>query len=280
MSAPSLPIDLGDAIKDKRAALFVGAGLSVAAGYPTWKGLIEGLINEAKTGGMLDPTIGDKLVSAVSDPNKFLPVAQQLSDELGDADFRKRVAKAFDRGARSPTDIHRRLMCVPFCFYVTTNYDKLLEDAFAEVHKRTPDVYNYTDISGFADALWDRRFFILKAHGDVARPSEIVLTRKDYRALVYSNVGYRHLLASIFTNKTVLFLGASMNDPEVAQMLESLHVAFHGGGVRHYALIEKSSILDFEVDRWRKDYNVHVLPYVASSAAHPEVLEFVESLPI
>ncbi|MBB5036148.1 SIR2 family protein [Prosthecobacter dejongeii] len=280
MPAPSVPSDLAVAIKDKRAALFVGAGLSVAAGYPTWQGLIEGLITDAKTAGMLEVDTADKLVSAVSDPNKFLPIAQQLSDELGDADFRKRVAKAFERGTRSPTDVHRRLMSIPFCFHVTTNYDKLLEDAFAEVNKKTPDVYNYTDVSGFADALWDRRFFILKAHGDVARPSEIVLTRKDYRSLVYSNVGYRHLLASIFTNKTVLFLGASMNDPEVAQMLEALHVAFHGGGVRHYALIEKESIHDFEVDRWRKDYNVHVLPYMASTKLHPEVLEFVKNLSV
>src|SRR5207248_4676442 len=116
-------------------------------------------------------------------------------------------------------EAHIVLTELPFSFVVTTNYDQLIETAYLPKLKRIPKIFTHQDSSDFADALWKEEFFILKAHGDLQKKSTIVLTEKDYRNVIYSAPGYRALLAAIFTTKTMLFVGASLNDPEIKLLL-------------------------------------------------------------
>jgi len=278
MASIQIPETVAEAIKNKRCVAFVGAGASQGSGVPGWRQLLQEIIKQALKDKIVKTDEGKELRAALKDPNKFLDVAQHLNDRYGTSQFRTELSKFFENSKLKPSSLHKAIMDVGFRFVVTTNYDKLLEDAFAKKNGRTPRLFRHNDVDDFADALWEDRFFILKAHGDVATRNTMVLTQRDYRELIFTSPGYRHLLASIFTNYLVLFIGASLTDPEINLMLSGLHSAFHGSGKNHFALIEESSIQDFLVERWRKDYNVNVIQYKASKDTHPEVLNFVKRL--
>ena len=204
-------------------------------------------------------------------------MAHELGDIYGNGPFRTEIGKIFEGSTANVTEVHKRITEIPFKFVVTTNYDQLIENAYFPKFGRIPKIFTHQDTPDFADSLWKQEFFILKAHGDISKKSSIILTEKDYRTIVYSSPGYRALLAAIFTTKTILFLGASLSDPEILLLLRSLHDAFQGSGQYHYALVSKGDLTETEANHWRKNYNVQCIQYEAS-AGHPEVLGFLDAV--
>ncbi|MEQ2005169.1 MAG: SIR2 family protein [Limisphaerales bacterium] len=274
---PSIPDELIDSLKKDRCSLFVGAGLSVGAGYPTWVSLLELLIQRATDQAIISAQKQSELLDIAKAPNKWLMVAQELSDLYGRGPFHNELGKIFEETQVQPTKAHEVITQIPFKFVVTTNYDQLIENAYFPLLKRIPKIFTHQDTPDFADALWKQEFFILKAHGDLQKRSSIILTEKDYRTIVYSSPGYRALLAAIFTTKTLLFLGASLSDPEIQLLLRSLHDAFQGSGQYHFALVSNKDFSDTEASHWRKNYNVRCIRYEASQG-HPELTGFLESI--
>lgn len=265
-----------DAIRGKKCALFVGAGLSVAAGFPRWAQLLELLIATATDRGFITTEKAGELRDLAKLPNRQLMVAQELSDSFGKELFQTELVRIFE--VKKPlTEMHLTFPKIPFSLLVTTNYDQLLENGYSKAMDAIPKIYTHADTADFADALWRGDFFILKAHGDVARKSSMILTQMDYRTIIYSSPGYRAVLTAIFTTKTLLFLGVSLDDPETQLLLDFLHDAFHGSGVYHFALVPEDQFNETAANRWRRDFNINCLRYKATDG-HPEVSEFVNKL--
>lgn len=278
MNTPDLPVKLVDALKAGKCAVFVGAGLSIPAKVPNWSTLLDLLIKQGEDQGLIAPATRKELETALTEPTKFLAIAEQLADEFGSEAIQAAIAKQIRKIDPVPTDAHKDLVSMHFRHVVTTNYDLLIEDAYASVHGKTPAKFTHEDAADVAEALWESRYFVLKAHGDLQRRETIILTRRDYRRLIYRSPGYRTLLGTIFTNCKILFLGVSMQDPEINLLLEFLQDSFHSGGKNHYALMEESTVQPFEQRRWLKDYSVQVLPYKKSNDYHPEVPDFISKL--
>jgi hypothetical protein len=277
ITTPPVPDELKDALSKDRCSIFIGAGLSVAAGYPTWNDLLAILIKEAEKQTIIDKKKRRELESMAKTPNKWLMVAQELSDSFGQGPFHSELVKIFGSVTAKPTDAHKVITEIPFQFVVTTNYDQLIERAYFPKFDDIPKTFTHADASDFADSLWKEEFFILKAHGSLQKSNSIILTEKDYRTVIYSRPAYRALLAAIFTTKTVFFVGASLSDPEIQLLLRSLHDSFQGSGVYHFALVPSTDFSDTEAGHWRKNYNVRCIVY-EPSRGHPEVVAFLESL--
>lgn len=277
VTLPKIPAGLVHALKEKKCALFAGAGLSVGAGLPSWKDLLLQLVKRGEANEYIGSSKARELEQMIQQPNRQLMAAQEISDEFGREHFLGELVDIFEKAPAAPTTLHKELLGLPFNLVVTTNYDQLIENQYAELKRGIPKTYTYQDTADFADALWKGSFFILKAHGDISRKTTIILTQKDYRTVLYAAPGYRAVLSAIFTTKTMLFVGVSLSDPETELLLGYLHDAFHGGGVYHYALVSKAEFNATVVNRWRKDYKVECLCYEATTG-HPEVLSFVQAL--
>ncbi|MYF19930.1 MAG: DUF4020 domain-containing protein [Synechococcus sp. SB0677_bin_5] len=128
---------------------------------------------------------------------------------------------------------------------VTTNFDCLFERA-AEVEdlfKNKPKVFE-------APALPPGIRFkgIVRLHGSVKEPEEMVLTHRDFgRAYLTEEDGWaRRFLVSLFANHTVLFVGYSHNDTIMTYLTPSLPP---DGGEKRFALVGSTSN---DLDRWRR----------------------------
>lgn len=273
-----IPSELIEAFKTERVGLFIGAGISQAAGLPSWDGLLSDLIKRVEENQYLknDKYIDD-LKELSKDSSKYLTVAQELKDSLQD-DFRKYIATKYDDDCPEPKDIHLKIIKLPSKFIITTNYDTILEDAYVKVFNKQAKVRTFNDSADISYDLWGNRSFILKAHGDASSAQQgIILTEKDYRDIIFNKPGYQSILQTLFSTKTILFLGSSLVDPELKMLLSFIHHSFHGGGPKHFALMDKNKMIEIEAENWRKNFNIQILPYDPHDD-HVEVENFIDSL--
>jgi hypothetical protein len=214
----------------------------------------------------------------ISNPGKFLLVASGLKEDLK-IYFDEFIENTFVTPRPVPTDLHQALVNLDrIQFVLTTNYDTIIERAY---RTKDPDVSvcTFRDAGEVQRRLSKREFFILKAHGDAAKVGNgIILTDVDYRNILFRQRAYQSLLSAMFTMFTVVFVGASMTDPEIMLLLNYIADSFTpGSGPSHFALMVEEDITGVEKDRWFADLNVQLIP-VSKANDYAEIVEFLRAL--
>jgi hypothetical protein len=273
-----IPDKLKTAYKANRCAILVGAGASAGAGLPLWGQLLEAMIVEAEGHLVISPQKAKEYRQLVGSPTKFLMVASGLKEDLN-AYFDEFVENTFVTPRPNPTDLHHALVALDrLQFILTTNYDTIIERAYRQ---KDPDVSvcTFRDVGELQRRLAKREFFILKAHGDAAKAgNQIILTDVDYRNILFRQRAYQSLLSAMFTMFTIVFVGASMTDPEINLLLNYIADSFSpGAGPSHFALMIEEDITGVEKDRWFKDLNVQLIP-VSKTDNYAELVEFLVAL--
>lgn len=98
---------------------------------------------------------------------------------------------------------------------ITTNYDELAERLFPE----------FKVFVGQEDLLFQRLYEvgeIYKIHGSTNRPQSMILNAADYQKLDSQQAYLVAKLLTIFVEYPVIFMGYSVNDPDVRSILQSL----------------------------------------------------------
>lgn len=270
-----IPKKLIEAYTKKSFGFFIGAGISQSAGLPSWEMLLNELIDLA-----VDINISSdkekelRYLSKV--PSKYLLVAEELKEILS-SDMPKFITKRFnDKNIDSPASLDKLVKELNYRFIITTNYDNVIEKSFVKA-SIVPNELTYRDAPSINHNFINDEIFILKAHGDAKRaPEDIIITEKDYRRIIFAEYGYQSILQALFSTNHILFLGVSLNDPELLLLLGYIHNIFQGGSPDHFALMSNENLTDTEINRWRKDFNINIIPY-DPKGNHIEVENFIDS---
>lgn len=190
---------IGQAAREGELALFMGAGVSIPAGLPTWAGLLEELAHER---GIIIAG-GFERLNAV-DQAQFL---HNRVDHLGE-----QVARIVNK-ATVPALGHVLLASLGCAEAVTTNYDRLYEKAVRMQRGRG----NVATVLPWASPRPGKQW-VLKLHGDVQTPDSIVLTRRQFVSFDSETRPAGALLQSLLVTRHVLFVGASMADDNVVRL--------------------------------------------------------------
>lgn len=210
-------------LRDDNAAVFIGAGLSKAAGYVDWAGLLSSV---AKNLGL----------DARKETN-LIAVAQYHVNSSGAhrSQLNKLLIREFS-DFREPTDNHKLLARLPIRTFWTTNYDKLIEKALEDCGK-LPDVKHRE--AQLSETVPGRHVTLYKMHGDISNPDQAVLTRDDYENYQDNYKLFRQALSGDLLKKTFLFLGFSFTDPNIEFVLSELRRAVKHNGRLHYVITKK-----------------------------------------
>lgn len=277
--AARIPDSLREAYATNRCAVLVGAGASAGSGLPLWGGLLELMIATGEKHRVVDASKAAEYRKLLSNPGKYLMVASGLKEDLGTY-FDGFIESTFVTPRPVATELHNALLALDkLQFVLTTNYDTILERTF---RSKDPDVSvcTFRDVGEVQRRLSKREFFILKAHGDAARSGNgIVLTDVDYRNILFRQPAYQSLLSAMFTMFTIVFVGASLTDPEISLLLSSISDSFSpsGSGPSHFALMPNEDLTSVEQQRWFKDFNVQLIP-VSKIDNYAEMTAFLKAL--
>jgi SIR2-like domain len=278
-SAARIPDKLKEAYKQKRCAVLVGAGASAGAGLPTWGAFLSKMVAEGQRHLLIKGDRAAEYRKLIKDPAKFLMIASGLKEDIRTY-FDEFIDSTFIAPKPKPTKLHNALVSLDnLQFVLTTNYDTIIERAYRLAGQDDVPVLSFSDVGELQRRLAKREFFILKAHGDAAKVGNgIILTELDYRDILYRQRAYQGLLSAMFTMFTVVFVGASMTDPEIRLLLNYIADAFApNAGPSHYALMSEDEITQVEKDRWYKDLNMQLVP-VSKAHNYAEITEFLEVL--
>jgi len=278
----SIPPRLIDAARNRTLAPLVGAGLSMQAGphFPGWNDLLFGMRDLAARKGYLSGEAAAEVTGLLQRGN-YLMAAQALKRILPPHVYLGFLHEKFAVDSVRPTAVHRALMHLRAPIYLTTNYDRLLETAYALECGKLPAVATYQNVFLAQKRLLDGRdsleSFIYKIHGTIEDPESIILSEWDYRKLIYSSPGYRLVLHALFLTHTVLMLGFSFGDPELRLLLETNREALKHLNAPDYMLLPQDAVGPVESLRLYEDFGVEVIPYDPSDN-HRELLDFIQYL--
>jgi hypothetical protein len=209
---------LARAVTERRAVLFVGAGVSISVGLPSWETLIKQMAEELG----LDGEVAVRR-------ERFQTLAEYYQLKHGSiGPLRSWMDRnwSVSREKVKQSELHRLIVLLDFPVIYTTNYDRNLEVAF-EIHGR-----DYVKVSNARDVAQARRDVtqIIKYHGDFDEDSSLVLTETDYLDRLSFDSPLDVRFRSDALGSTILFVGYSLSDMNIRLLLHRLWQTWHRSG--------------------------------------------------
>ena len=229
---------LNKCMLNNELVVFVGAGVSMGSGLPSWNKLVEEIRGRL---GVPDSSFGD---------NTIIP--QLYYNSRGKKDYNELIHSLLYKPNALPNDAHECLVKINPRYIITTNYDELIEQAFSNagifldvVEKDSDLPYAHTE------------HMLIKMHGGF-KYDNYVLKEDDY--LNYSN--NFNLISSyikaLFARYTILFVGYSYNDPDTKQLFSWVRGILKEDQQRAY-LINLSDDYDSQTADYYKNMGINII---------------------
>jgi hypothetical protein len=231
---PKLKHNADELIKIKKDIVpFIGSGLSLPFGIPTWGGLLKEM-KPSFDKPFLEETFNDYIESG--ELMEGLDFIKKKSLNFSkETHLQNKIVSIIHEKEKSyvDEDKHNYIDLIKFKsnFYITTNYDLILS-------KVITDYDDYTMAKTFGEmedsfSMHAGKNQVLHIHGHVNKPKEMLVSDESYQEF-YENPKNKTKLAALIGSKTLLFVGFSFNDAFFEKLYTELVDAI--GGV-HYIII-------------------------------------------
>lgn len=276
------PADLVQELSQRRGIVFLGAGASASctsdAGVrqPGWVDLLDQLA--------VSLTTADK--AAFQDAigkSRLLDAAQIVVDNVTPPLLNVALTRIFANSTIRPSALYESLNLIDQPVVMTTNYDRMYERFWEILVNASGDepmdslvVRNYTD-TDVVDYLRSDRRLLLKLHGSIEKPNDLVLSRSQYSRAKYEQANYFRIVSALMLTRTMLFVGCGFNgDPDIDLLLEDS--AFTAQSTApHYALVARGRHSS-EIRSLKSAFNITLLEYDNVAGDHAEMLIQLNSL--
>lgn len=195
---------LAEELRDGKLIIFVGAGVSMNSKLPSWNELIR---DYAEKLGMIKENEQRSF-----NGEETLEIPEIYYDKFGKIKYYEILEKRFNAREYSPNSIHKTLKKMNLNYIITTNYDKLIEDEFE--NKKIYDIITKDNELPYSKT----NKAIIKMHGDL-KNRNIVLKKSDYDNYEKNFPLISTFIKGLFTSNTILFIGYSLNDVNVKDII-------------------------------------------------------------
>lgn len=273
---PELPEEIRQAALDGDLVLFVGAGVSMLVGLPSWEGLAWKVLEDLRQEGHLNYSELEQLKGL--DPKKQLSIAEQIAKgNSASLDLGKHLAVG--AGDKRIYSYLNKIGCP--C--VTTNYDELLEPHFYYTKDGSSTAAPVTRISQKKDFLAGRlntQGTVVHLHGSVTWPDTMVVTTKQYLKH-YEDETVKNFLGELFEKKTVLFIGYRIEEAEILEHILRRGRVKDTKDKRRFALIpffqSQLPLYKMLYDYYVKSFGVHLVGFVRDYKDYKQLEDIVKA---
>ncbi len=253
-----------------RGILFLGSGVSSSAincegsRLPGW----NKFINESKK--LLKSPHTDKIeyIDAMLKHGEMLRALQVIKDYSDSGEYTRKVKQSFLARGYNPSKIHDILRRINSKITITTNFDNIYENYCRSDGALGYVSAEYNDVNKIITNIKSTENLIIKAHGSIENPEKLIFTQNEYFKAHRENALFYEVLHALFTTNTVLFLGYSLQDPDINLLVNS-ELANMSKGTPHYVLIPESEV-DTELKKhWINNFNISVITYKVTDTKDP-----------
>lgn len=209
---------------------FIGAGMSNDSGYLLWSDFLYYMQENTD--------IPREVIEEYLNKGQFEEAAQILYENMGAPAFNELLGNTYG----ADREIVGAINFMPYIFrtaVITTNYDPILKYIYDNANNSFEEYVNGSDAESFAASLGSGKRTLLKLHGDYWLVKNRVLTFDEYQNAYSNEAVINSLIETAFFNKTLLFLGCSLNtDRTLKKMEEYVSNRGHERCVKHYCFLE------------------------------------------
>jgi hypothetical protein len=196
--------EISERLQTGHASVMVGAGFSknVEIGndtkkFPSWKELGD--------------IFYDKLNGCDSGKKDYLDplkLAGEVEAAFGRSVLNNIIRSSIPDKAFQPSELHEKLLNLPWTDIFTTNYDTLLERAAENILR-----FRYETIVNKEDLIWSTRPRIVKLHGSFPSERPFIITEEDYRSYPNKQAPFVNTVQQSLLENTLCLMGFSGSDP-------------------------------------------------------------------
>lgn len=191
---------LAEELQNQKLVIFVGAGVSMNSGLPSWGSLVK----------IYAEYMG--IEKEDYNPEEMLEIPEKFYNHFGKIKYYDILEKNF-KSNHEPNFIHKDLNRLNLDYIITTNYDNLIEAELNESNEY--DVITKDEELAYSKS----KKMIIKMHGDIENRN-IVLKKSDYDKYEQNFPLITTFVKSLFTTNTVLFIGYSLNDINIKDIMK------------------------------------------------------------
>lgn len=255
------------------ARVFVGAGVSSSAGYPTWNELAK--------------TFAEEIRYDLSPDSDLTAVVQYYENVHQRGRLANVIRDKLDR--QPPPDVPKvlsELAKLPLREVWTTNFDTLVERAWHQQEREIEAVYVNKQLTAHRQGP---RTILYKMHGTIEHADDVVISRDDFESYEQKRKGFTSVLLGQYIEKTFLFIGLSFSDPNLAHLFSEIRRTFGNQPPEQYTILKQPSKQDFpesdvalenalrEYGHWKKDLEKYGMRVVEVSD-YDEIQEIIVAI--
>ncbi|MBL4657125.1 MAG: SIR2 family protein [Flavobacteriales bacterium] len=249
---------------------FLGAGISMASGYPSWTGfLFEACEESHVTEAELDTLLGN---------GQYEEAAQTLHDDMTATGFNEILELVY----KSKKEIYGAIHYLPKLFskssVITTNFDDLIEKIFNDADQTFDQIKSGRALNEVLRLIPMGNRLLIKLHGNCDLVAERVLLKSEYDEAYADGNNVRNFFNRILFGQSLLFIGCSLTVDRTIQAMIKV-VEEHGAETlpRHYAFLELKNG-DDRLAKKKELLRANIFPIWYSEGEHEESIEALFTL--
>lgn len=248
------PENLIEEIANRRCVIFLGSGISATAkddkgqGPRIWGEFLEEAVSLTRG----DNTFINKMLSQ----ENYTMALQAIHDSCDKGQYARYLRNEYNNPNLNASNIHKYIKEIDSKIVVTTNFDKIYENI---CNSHGYSVCSYKESEKIISNIKTSDNLIIKAHGTIDDPDNIIFTKRQYYNARMNYSKFYNILKALFLTNTVVFLGYSLNDPDINLILED--VANSGSPSTPHYIVIKEGVDDNIKKHWEESYNISCLEY-------------------
>lgn len=267
-------MSLVDAIAKRRAVIVIGSGVSAqsvnADGVrpPTWGGFLEKALAEL-------PSNQRRGIRKLLVRGDYLTACDVIRRRFGSDEFKGFLKQEFLDPRFEASELHKLIFELDSKLVITPNFDKIYDSYVSSEAHGTVVLKTHCDTDVIESVRGGERM-ILKMHGTIDSPSNLIFTRSDYTQARTKYRYFYNLIESLGLTHTFLFIGCGVSDPDISLVFEDMFSKYPASPC-HIMTIPKNEIKGEEEDIFTELTNIKLVKYDPRDG-HAAVVDWVRQL--
>lgn len=203
----------------------------------------------------------------------YLHACEWLKEKLDD-DWIDFLRSQFLAPNYTASDLHDQIFRLDQRLTLSLNLDNIYETFVQQQTRGMVQVKRFFDNDVF-NFLRDESYFVIKVHGPIESPNDIIFTQQEYAKARTQNALFYHALDACILSHTLLFIGCGVSDPDLNLLLENQNFRFPDAQP-HYIVTSSTTSHDLE-QSLRRNRNLKCIKYDPSNN-HAELLQIFNDL--